>query len=65
MTTKDNMIDINENVTILQVTLNDNDVQMVSKNRDRTNYPKVTTIVIHSQLTTIPIENDPMNRYDY
>ncbi|CAF4667406.1 unnamed protein product, partial [Rotaria sp. Silwood2] len=61
MTRKYNMIDINENVRILKVTLNDNNVEMGLKNRDRTNYPKVKTIVVHSQLTTIPIENDSMN----
>ncbi|CAF2828918.1 unnamed protein product [Rotaria sp. Silwood2] len=63
-TTINNTTNIDNNVTKLKMTLNDNIEQLVSANQNRTIYPKVTTVIIHSQMTRNSKENDPISRYD-
>lgn len=50
-----NMINIDENMTKLKVTLNNN---QQLPNEILAIYPKVTTINIHSQMTMITAENE-------
>ncbi|CAF4005757.1 unnamed protein product [Rotaria sp. Silwood1] len=51
-------INIDKNMTRLKITLNDD--QLLA-NEILTIYPKVTAINVHSQMTTITIENDSKN----
>ncbi|CAF4102566.1 unnamed protein product [Rotaria sp. Silwood2] len=60
-TTINNTTNIDNNVTKLKMTLNDNIEQLVSANQNRTIYPKVTTVIIHSQMTRNSKENDPIS----
>ncbi|CAF1632722.1 unnamed protein product [Rotaria sordida] len=63
ITTTNNTISIDKNITRLRITLNDNVEQLVSTYQNRTIYPKVTIIIIHSQMTIKPKENDPISRF--
>jgi hypothetical protein len=63
MTTNSNIMDIKNNITTLQITLNDDyNEPLVLANQDKTSYPKVTTINLHSQMTTAAREDDFINR---
>lgn len=53
-------MDINRNMTQLRVTLNDDQNAIYDIDGY---YPKVTKLVIHSQMTRLLIENDRQNKY--
>ncbi len=69
ITGTDVRINIDKNIKALHVALTDN--QQITTTNDQLlayetsgTYPKVTRIIIHSQMTTSPVENDQQMRYD-
>ena len=63
MTTNSNIMDIKDNVMGLRITLNDDyNEPLVLVNQNKTSYPKVTTIRLHSQMTATATEDDSINR---
>ncbi|CAF3473607.1 unnamed protein product [Rotaria socialis] len=62
ISTKSNIMDIYDNAKTLRITLNDNNnEQLTLLNQNKANYPKVTTIRLHSQMARSARENDSMN----
>ncbi|CAF2217476.1 unnamed protein product [Rotaria magnacalcarata] len=62
ISTKRNIMDIDDNAKVLRITLNDNNnEQLTLLNQNKMNYPKVTTIRLHSQMTEMARENDSIN----